>query len=75
MTGKERFIVPVLMAGIMAFTMKAMVTWLSLGLPPDFVRHGLEAFAIAWPCAVGAAFIAIPVARRAPGLIIHVIGE
>jgi len=75
MTGKARFIFPVLMAGIMAFMVKTLVTWLNLGLPPDFVRHGLEAFAIAWTGAAGAAFIAIPVARRAPGLIIRVIGE
>lgn len=75
MTDKARFIFPVLMAGIMAFLMTALVTWLNLGLPPDFVRHWLQAFAVAWPCAACAAFIAIPVARRATGLIIAVIGE
>jgi hypothetical protein len=75
MTGKARFIFPVLMAGIMAFLMTALVTWLNLGLPADFVRHWLAAFAVAWPCAAAAAFIAIPVARRATGLVIRVIGE
>ncbi|MDP3342064.1 DUF2798 domain-containing protein [Frigidibacter sp.] len=75
MTGKARFIFPILMAGIMAFLMTALVTWLNLGLPPDFIRHWLAAFAIAWPCAAATAFVAIPVARRATGLIIRVIGE
>jgi Protein of unknown function (DUF2798) len=75
MTGKARFIFPVLMAGIMAFLMTALVTWLNLGLPPDFVRHWLAAFAVAWPCAAATAFIAIPVARRATGLIVRIIGE
>lgn len=75
MTGKARFIFPILMAGIMAFLMTALVTWLNLGLPPDFIRHWLAAFAVAWPCAAATAFVAIPVARRATGLIIRVIGE
>jgi predicted PurR-regulated permease PerM len=75
MTGKARFIFPVLMAGVMAFLMTALVTWLNLGLPPDFVAHWLRAFVIAWPCAAVAAFVAIPLARRATAAIVAVIGE
>ncbi|AOO80659.1 DUF2798 domain-containing protein [Bosea vaviloviae] len=75
MTGKARFIFPVLMAGVMAFLMTALVTYLNLGFPPDFVAHWLHAFVIAWPCAAGAAFLAIPLARRGTALIVKVIGE
>ncbi len=70
MEGKARFIFPVLMAGVMAFLMTGLVTWLNLGLPADFVLRWLHAFAIAWPAAAGAAFIAIPLARRATARIV-----
>lgn len=75
MTGKARFIFPVLMAGIMAFLMTALVTWLNLGFPPDYFLRWMQAFAVAWPCAVGAAFIAIPVARGATNRIVSLLGE
>ncbi|WNJ89711.1 DUF2798 domain-containing protein [Bosea sp. 685] len=75
MTGKARFIFPVLMAGVMAFLMTALVTYLNLGFPPDFVAQWLHAFVIAWPCAACAAFLAIPLARRGTALIVKVIGE
>ena len=75
MTGKARFIFPVLMAGIMAFLMTALVTWINLGFPPDYLYRWMKAFALVWPCAAGSAFVAIPIARRATGLIIDVIGE
>lgn len=75
MTGKARFIFPVLMAAVMAFLMTALVTYLNLGVPPDFFGRWMHAFAIAWPCAAGAAFIAIPLARRGTALIVKVIGE
>ncbi len=75
MTGKARFIFPILMSGVMAFLMTALVTFLNLGFPPDFVARWLRAFAIAWPCAAVAAFIAIPLARRGTGFIVSIIGE
>jgi hypothetical protein len=75
MTGKARFIFPVLMAAVMAFLMTALVTYLNLGFPPDFFGRWMHAFVIAWPCAAGAAFIAIPLARRGTALIVKVIGE
>lgn len=64
MQGKARFIQPVLMAGIMAFLMTAVITYINLGLPDDFLVRWLVAFIVAWPLAVGAAFIAIPIARN-----------
>lgn len=75
MTGKARIIFPVLMSGVMAFLMTALVTWLNLGLPADFMTRWLQAFAIAWPCAAGAAFVAIPLARRGTALILKLVGE
>jgi hypothetical protein len=74
MEGKARFIFPVLMSGVMAFLMTALVTFLNLGLPANFMWLWMKAFAIAWPCAALAAFIAIPMARRATAAIIRVIG-
>lgn len=73
MEGKARFIFPVLMAGVMAFLMTALVTFLNLGLPPDFLRRWAIAFVIAWPAATVAAFIAIPIARRATASIVRAI--
>ncbi|MGL4727308.1 MAG: DUF2798 domain-containing protein [Bosea sp. (in: a-proteobacteria)] len=74
MEGKARFIFPVLMAGVMALLMTALVTFLNLGLPSNFLSLWMRAFVIAWPCAAMAAFIAIPLARRATAAIIRVIG-
>lgn len=75
MTGKARFIFPVLMSGVMAFLMTGLVTFLNLGFPADFPFLWLRAFVIAWPCAALAAFIAIPLARRGTGFIVSIIGE
>jgi predicted PurR-regulated permease PerM len=75
MTGKARFIFPILMSAVMAFLMTALVTWLNLGLPPDFLMRWGRAFAVAWPCAALTAFVAIPLARRGTQLILKVVGE
>jgi hypothetical protein len=73
--GSARFIFPVLMSGVMAFMMTALVTWLNLGFPADFMARWLKAFAIAWPCAAASAFIAIPLARRATLAIVSIISR
>lgn len=70
MPAKAAVIQPILMAGVMAFLMTALITYLNLGFPPDYVARWLSAFAIAWPCAAVAAYIAIPIARRATGRIV-----
>jgi hypothetical protein len=62
---KARYIQPVIMAAIMAFLMTAVVTYINLGAPPDFLRRWMIAFCVAWPFATVAAFIAIPMAKRA----------
>jgi hypothetical protein len=73
MEGKARFIFPVLMAGIMAFLMTGLITWLNLGFPPGFGWLWARAFLIAWPAATVAAFIAIPVARKATMRLVRMI--
>ncbi|AWI76253.1 hypothetical protein CEW83_14360 [Parazoarcus communis] len=62
---KPQHVQPVIMAGIMAFLMTAIITWLNLGFPPDFFLRWVKAFIVAWPLAAIAAFMAIPIAQRA----------
>jgi hypothetical protein len=71
MPPKAAIIQPILMAAVMAFLMTALITWLNLGFPPDYFRRWLTAFAIAWPAAAVAAYIAIPIARN---LTIRIVG-
>ena len=59
-----------LVAAIMAFLMTAVITFINLGMPPDFLRRWMIAYAVAWPFATVAAFIAVPLADRATRLII-----
>ncbi|MDX9836855.1 MAG: DUF2798 domain-containing protein [Azoarcus sp.] len=62
---KPQHLQPVIMAGIMAFVMTAIITWLNLGFPPDYFLRWAKAFVVAWPLAAIAAFVAIPIAQRA----------
>jgi hypothetical protein len=64
MEGKARFIFPVVMAFFMALLMTAVVTFINLGLPRDFLLHWMRAFVVAWPLASLVAFAAVPLARR-----------
>jgi Protein of unknown function (DUF2798) len=73
MDGKAKYIFPVLMAGVMAFLMTALITALNLGFPPDYLARWLKAFMIAWPCAALTAFLAIPLARKGTAKIIAMI--
>lgn len=70
MPAKAAIIQPILMAAVMAFLMTAVITYINLGLPPDFIRRWLVAFVIAWPLAAIAAYIAIPIARNLTGRIV-----
>ena len=71
MQDKARFIQPVIVVAAMAFLMTALITFINLGLPPDYLWRWMIAFAIAWPFATIAAFIAIPIAKRATAFIIE----
>lgn len=61
---KAEIIQPVLMASIMCFLMTALITAINLGLQADYLFRWIKAFLIAWPAAILAAFVAIPIARR-----------
>lgn len=70
MTGKAAIIQPFLIATIMCFLMTALITLINLGFVSDYLFRWLKAFLIAWPAAVAAAFIAIPIAKRVTGQIV-----
>ena len=75
MDGPARYIFPILMSGVMAFLMTALVTALNVGFPPDYLKRWAIAFVVAWPCAAVAAFIAIPLARRGTRAILRLAGR
>lgn len=64
MQNKARLIQPVVMSGFMALMMTAVITYMNIGWVADFVTRWLHAFAVAWPLAALAAFIALPVSQR-----------
>jgi hypothetical protein len=64
MTGKARLILALLMSSVMVCMVTLIVTWLNLGLRPDFLVQWLIAYCIAWPIAAGTAFAIMPAARR-----------
>ena len=64
MQNKARLIQPVVMSGFMAFMMTAVITYINIGWVTDFVSRWLHAFAVAWPLAALAAFIALPISQR-----------
>jgi antibiotic biosynthesis monooxygenase (ABM) superfamily enzyme len=72
---KPQHIQPVIMASIMSFIMTAVITLINLGPRPDFFALWARAFAIAWPLAVIAAFIAIPIAVRLTQRILAALGR
>jgi hypothetical protein len=74
MDGKARFIFPITMAFFMALMMTAVVTFINLGFPSNYVGQWMKAFAVAWPLASCVAFLAVPLARRITAQIIRVIG-
>lgn len=73
MSNKARIIRPVIVAAIMAFMMTAIITYLNLGFPPDFLKRWMIAYAVAWPFATLAAFVAVPIADRLTKKIIALI--
>jgi Protein of unknown function (DUF2798) len=51
-----------------------LVTFLNLGLAPDFVVQWAKAYIIAWPIAAGTAFTIMPVCRRLTDRIVARLG-
>ena len=61
---KGRLILSLLMSSVMVFMVTLLVTFLNLGLRPDFVVQWAKAYFIAWPVAAATAYGVMPVARR-----------
>jgi len=61
---KARVILSLLMSSVMVFMVTLLVTFLNLGLAPDFLIQWAKAYIIAWPVAAGTAFLIMPPARR-----------
>ncbi len=74
MEGKARFIFPISMAFFMALLMTAVVTFMNIGLPSNYVSQWMKAFAVAWPLASCVAFVAVPLARRITTAIVSIVG-
>jgi hypothetical protein len=61
---KARLILALVMSSVMVFMVTLLVTYLNLGLRPDFAVQWVKAYFIAWPVAAGTAFVIMPSARR-----------
>ncbi len=51
-----RMILAALMTAVMVFMVTLIVTFINLGLPPDFLTQWARAYFIAWPVAATTAF-------------------
>ena len=61
---KARLILSVLMSSVMVLMVTLLVTYLNLGLVPDFLVQWVKAYVIAWPVAAATAFAIMPGCRR-----------
>ena len=73
MDGKARLILALLMSSVMVLMVTLLVTWLNLGLAPNFLAKWIEAYFIAWPVAAITAFFVMPSARRLTERIVAII--
>jgi hypothetical protein len=64
MEGKARLILAATMSSMMVFMVTLIVTYLNLGLPPDFIVQWAKAYIVAYPIAAGTAYLIMPMARR-----------
>ena len=74
MPAKARFILAAVMSAMMVFMVTLLVTYLNLGLRPDFLAQWAKAYVIAWPVAATTGFLVFPTARRATDGIMRLIG-
>lgn len=64
MAHTERFILAATMSSVMVAMVTLIVTWLNLGLRPDFLLQWVKAWIIAWPIAAITGYLIMPMARR-----------
>jgi hypothetical protein len=75
MDAKTRFILAAVMSSMMVFMVTLMVTYLNLGLRPDFLLQWVKVYFIAWPIAAVTGFLVMPMARRATDGIVRMMGQ
>jgi hypothetical protein len=75
MDAKTRFILAAVMSSMMVFMVTLIVTYLNLGLRPDFLLQWVKAYFIAWPIAAVTGFLVMPMARRATDGIVRMTGQ
>ena len=75
MDAKTRFIRAAVMSSMMVFMVTLIVTYLNLGLRPDFLLQWVKAYFIAWPIAAVTGFLVMPMARRATDGIVRMMGQ
>jgi hypothetical protein len=74
MDAKTRFILAAIMSSMMVFMVTLVVTYVNLGLRPDFLLQWVKAYFIAWPVAATTGFLVMPMARRATDGIVRMMG-
>lgn len=62
------------MSAMMVFMVTLVVTYVNLGLRPDFLTRWAKAYLIAWPVAATTGFLVFPLARRTTEGIMRLIG-
>jgi len=65
-----RCVFAVLMSLLMTLLMSAWVTWLNIGLHPDFLLRWRHAFLAAWPVAFCAVMLCAPAVQQASRVIV-----
>jgi hypothetical protein len=75
MDAKTRFVLAAVMSSMMVFMVTLIVTYLNLGLRPDFLLQWVKAYFIAWPIAAVTGFLVMPMARRATDGIVRKMGQ
>jgi hypothetical protein len=72
----SRLVLALVMSAAMALMVTLLVTFLNLGLRPDFVLIWLKAYVIAWPIAAATAYFFMPMARRiTDGIVVRINGK
>jgi hypothetical protein len=61
---RVRLILALVMSAVMVMMVTLLVTFLDLGLRPDFFQHWVRSYFIAWPVAATTAFFIMAPARR-----------
>jgi hypothetical protein len=65
MEGKARNIFPIMITGIIVFVVRGVGAWTKRGFRFNFVGRWLSTFIVGRPVVAVAAFLAIPLKRRA----------